>query len=254
MRSQRIAIVTGATSGIGRATSLRLAAAGHYVVVNARDPDALTAFSAYLTASSARVASIPGDASQPKTIARLIDACEMDLGGPPSIGVVNAGGGLPGTLLTSDPARWDELFRVNVLGALRQMRALAEAMLPAAQADPLGQPLDIVVTGSTVGTNVSPFNSVYGASKFAVHGAAEGLRREVGPLGIRVSLVEPGIVGTNFQAAAGYDPEWFAAYSDEIGPVLEADDVARAIEFITSQPPHVHLNVAMLRPTRQPYP
>jgi NADP-dependent 3-hydroxy acid dehydrogenase YdfG len=254
VEASRIAVVTGATSGIGRATASRLADVGHRLVINARAPETLADFAYQLRASGACVTSIPGDASSPETIERLIQACSAEFGGPPSIGIVNAGGGLPGTVLTSDASRWEELLRVNVLGALRQMRAFAEAMVPGAQAAPLAEPLDIVVTGSTVGTNVSPFNSVYGASKFAVHAAAEGLRREVGPLGIRVSLVEPGVVATNFQAAARYDPDWFEAYSAEIGPVLDADDVARAIEFITGQPPHVHLNVAMLRPTRQPYP
>lgn len=233
---------------------MRLAADGHRLVINARSADDVAAFASHLATSGAQVSAVPGDASEADTLARLVDTCRRELDGPPSIGIVNAGGGLPGTVLTSDASRWESLFRVNVVGALRQMRVFAEAMLPAARADPLGQPLDIVVTGSTVGTNVSPFNSVYGASKFAVHGAAEGLRREVGPLGIRVSLVEPGIVGTNFQAAAGYDPAWFDTYALEIGPVLSADDVARAIAFITSQPPHVHLNAAVLRPTRQAYP
>lgn len=252
--STRIAIVTGASSGIGRAAAVRFAARGYRLVLNARDSDALAVVADDLAASGCELTAIAGDAVEPEVLDRLVCACQELFGGPPSIGIANAGGGLPGTLLTSDPARWEDLFRVNVLGALRQMRAFASAMLPIAEASPLNQALDIVVTGSTVGTNVSPFNTVYGASKFAVHGAAEGLRREVGPIGIRVSLIEPGIVATNFQSAAGYDAHWFSTYSDEVGPVLAPDDVARAIEFVTDQPPHVHLSSAVLRPTRQPYP
>jgi len=250
----RIAIITGASSGIGRATAARFAARKHRLVVNARDRQALAAVEEELTATGCELTAVAGDAAEPDVLDRLVRACHSRFGGGPSIGVVNAGGGLPGTLLTSDPARWDELFRVNVLGSLRQMRTFASAMLATAEAAPLREPLDIVVTGSTVGTNVSPFNSVYGASKFAVHGAAEGLRREVGPLGIRVSLMEPGLVATNFQSAAGYDADWFSSYSTEVGPVLDSDDVARVIEFVTSQPPYVHLSSAVVRPTRQPYP
>ena len=78
--------------------------------------------------------------------------------------------------------------------------------------------------------------------------------REVAPVGIRVSLVAPGVVRTNFQVAAGYDREWFENYAEEVGPLLEADDVARLVEFIVMQPAHVHLNEATLRPTRQVYP
>nr|WP_046285425.1 SDR family oxidoreductase [Mycobacterium sp. UM_NZ2] len=252
--STRIAIVTGASAGIGRAAAVRFAARGYRLVLNARDKDALAAVADELATSGCELTAIAGDAAEPEVLDRLISVCRERFGGPPSIGMANAGGGLPGTLLTSDPARWEDLFRVNVLGALRQMRAFAAAMLPIAETSPLKQAFDIVVTGSTVGTNVSPFNTVYGASKFAVHGAAEGLRREVGPIGIRVSLIEPGIVATNFQSAAGYDADWFSCYAEEVGPVLDPDDVARAIEFITDQPPYAHLSSVVLRPTRQPYP
>lgn len=113
---------------------------------------------------------------------------------------------------------------------------------------------DIVVVGSSVGRHISPVNSVYGATKFAVNSLAEAMRRELAPKGIRVNVIEPGIVGTNFQETAGYNPEWFATYSEEIGSILTADNVAETIEFIVTRPPHVHLNNVMIRPTRQPYP
>ena len=119
---------------------------------------------------------------------------------------------------------------------------------------PLTRSYDIVVLGSTVGRNVSPFNSVYGSTKFAVHGAAEGLRRELGPKGVRVSLLEPGIVASAFQESAGYDPEWFASYSEEIGPVLSPEDVADVVGFLVSRPPHVNVGDITIRPTRQDYP
>lgn len=253
---QRNAIVTGASSGIGRAVAVRLVAAGHAVVVNARGADALDALVTELAPLAGRAVAVAGDASDQQVITRLVDTCREEFGGPPTIGVVNAGHGLPGTVLTSDDTLWGAAFEVNTVGALRQLRAFAAAMVTAAQQQPqpLSHAFDIVVIGSSVGRNVSPFNSVYGATKFAVHGAAEGLRREVGPHGVRVSLVEPGVVATNFQATAGYDRSWFESYAAEIGPVLVADDIARAVEFIVDQPPHVHVNDVMVRPTRQPYP
>jgi NADP-dependent 3-hydroxy acid dehydrogenase YdfG len=113
---------------------------------------------------------------------------------------------------------------------------------------------DIVIVGSVVGRNVSPFSAVYGSTKFAVHALAEGLRREVGPKGIRVSLVEPGIVLSGFQAAANYSDEMVQGFEDRWGPLLIGDDVANAIHYIVTQPPHVHISDIMIRPTRQDYP
>ena len=87
-----------------------------------------------------------------------------------------------------------------------------------------------------------------------MHGLAEGLRREVGPKGVRVSLVEPGVVISGFQDAAGYDDEQVKHFDAAFGPLLYGDDVANAIQAIVTQPPHVHISNIMVRPTRQDYP
>jgi NADP-dependent 3-hydroxy acid dehydrogenase YdfG len=247
--------VTGASSGIGRGITTRLIAAGHDVVANSRGSASLAALTDELSSGPGRLVTVAGDVNEEATIDRVLKTCQEELRGPPTIAVISAGGGLPGTVLSSDPARWKQLVDVNILAVLRQLRALGATMVAAAAREPvLHRPYDIVVLGSSVGRYVSPYNSVYGATKFAVHGAVEGLRREIGPLGVRVSLVEPGVVQTNFQAAAGYDLEWFETYAAEIGPVLEADDVAAVVEFMVSQPPQVHINDVMVRPTRQSYP
>jgi NADP-dependent 3-hydroxy acid dehydrogenase YdfG len=112
----------------------------------------------------------------------------------------------------------------------------------------------MIVLGSAVGKHVSPFSSMYGGTKFAVHGMVEGVRRELGPKGIRVTLLAPGFVASEFQDVAGYDPKWFEEVVARIGPVLTPQDVARTAVFIASQPAHVHLSDALLRPTRQDYP
>ena len=95
---------------------------------------------------------------------------------------------------------------------------------------------------------------MYGSTKFGVHGLTEGARRELGPKGIRVSLIEPGFVKSEFQGVAGYDPRWVDGVFEKFGPVLAGADIARVVSFIASQPPHVHVNDVMLRPTRQDYP
>ena len=118
----------------------------------------------------------------------------------------------------------------------------------------LTHPRDIVVLGSTVGRHISPFSSMYGSTKFAVNSLAEAARRELGPKGIRVTLVEPGFVVSEFQGVAGYDPEWFKGVVERIGPVLTPADVARTVGFIVSQPAAVHINDIVIRPTRQDYP
>ncbi|MEJ1958055.1 MAG: SDR family NAD(P)-dependent oxidoreductase [Nitrosomonadales bacterium] len=105
-----------------------------------------------------------------------------------------------------------------------------------------------------MGRHISPFSAIYGASKFAVHALAEGLRREVGPKGIRVSLVEPGIVVSGFQDAAGYGEDLVRRFNENFGPLLHGADIANAIHYIVSQPPHVHISDIVIRPTRQDYP
>jgi NADP-dependent 3-hydroxy acid dehydrogenase YdfG len=148
------------------------------------------------------------------------------------------------------------MVRTNLLGAARLMRGAGERMLAdiAGRASWLAHPHDIIVIGSVVGRHVSPFSSMYGSTKFGVHGLAEGQRRELAGKGVRVTLVEPGFVVSEFQGVAGYDPSWFQGRVDAIGPMLEPEDVARAVGFIAQQPPHVHVSDVLIRPTRQDYP
>jgi NADP-dependent 3-hydroxy acid dehydrogenase YdfG len=95
---------------------------------------------------------------------------------------------------------------------------------------------------------------MYGSTKFGVHGLTEGVRRELGPKGVRVSLVEPAFVVSEFQGVAGYKDEWFKGVLEKFGPVLEPSDVARMVSFIVGQPPAVHVGNVLVRPTRQEYP
>ena len=255
----RIAVVTGASAGIGLATAEALVGAGARVVVNARRAERLDAIAKRLGAGSVAVAA--GDCADEGVIARMLDAARTRFGGEADLIVVNAGRGLGGTAITSDAAQWDDMIRTNILAAARLIRQAGPrllAMLPAEQTGHTGawtkRVRDIIILGSVVGRHISPFSSFYSATKAAVQSLAEGTRRELGPKGIRVTLVEPAFVTSEFQGVAGYTPEWYTQMVEKFGPMLDPADVARAIRFVAEQPPHVHVSDVLIRPTRQEYP
>jgi NADP-dependent 3-hydroxy acid dehydrogenase YdfG len=249
-RYTRIAIVTGATSGIGEATARRFIASGYGVVGNGRNAEKLRALE---QEAGEAFCGMAGDAADSTVLEQLFAAAIERFGKPADIVVANAGRGLGGSVKDADLAEFEAVLKINVTGALALLQKAAQKMV----AEQTGYPkraADIVIIGSVVGRHISPFSAVYGATKFAVHSLAEGLRREVGPKGIRVSLVEPGIVISGFQDGAGYSDEMVRTFEDRFGPLLHGEDVASAIHYIVSQPPHVHISDIMVRPTRQDYP
>ena len=250
-RFSRIAVVTGATSGIGEATVRTFVSAGFGVVGNGRNSGKLDALENELGSSFCGVA---GDASESNVTDLLFSAAAGRFGRTPDIVVANAGRGLGGSVTDADLSQFEDVLRINVKGALALMKKAAREMVGAQQRNYPETASDIVITGSVVGRNVSPFSAVYGASKFAVHALAEGLRREVGPKGIRVTLVEPGFVLSGFQAVAGYSGEMVHGFEKKYGPLLKGEDVAHAIHYVVTRPPHVHLSDIVVRPTRQDYP
>ena len=151
-------------------------------------------------------------------------------------------------------SQFEDMLKLNVTGALTLLQKSAKKMADEHPSSYPKQAKDIVIIGSVVGRHISPFSAVYGATKFAVHALAEGLRRELGPKGIRVSLVEPGIVVSGFQEGAGYGDDMVRNFDENFGPLLHGEDVANAINYIVAQSPHVHISDIMVRPTRQDYP
>ncbi len=257
----RIAVVTGATAGIGYEVVRELIAHACPVVANGRRAERLKELT--LEFNSQNVQTVQGDTGDDAVITAMFDRARKVFGDgsrEADLVVVNAGRGLKGSVVDSDTAQWEELLRTNLLGAAKMIRHAAKRMLADLEAEKARgktweeHPRDIVVLGSTVGRHVSPFSSMYGATKFGVHGLVEGARRELGPKGIRVTLIEPGFVVSEFQGVAGYDPAWFQGVMEKFGPALKPQDVARAIHACVSQPPWVHFNNLALRPTRQDYP
>ncbi|QFY41429.1 SDR family oxidoreductase [Candidatus Methylospira mobilis] len=246
-----IAIVTGATSGIGEATARKFAAAGFAVVGNGRNAAKLAELEREIGPAFCGVA---GDAADHGVLDRLFASARERFGKEADIVVANAGRGLGGSVKDADLSQFDDVLRINVSGALALLQKAAQQMSGAQKDRFPAAAADIVIVGSVVGRHISPFSAVYGATKFAVHALAEGLRREVGPMGVRVSLVEPGIVESGFQEAAGYSEELVQKFEKQFGPLLIGGDIANAIHYIVSQPPHVHVSDLVVRPTRQDYP
>jgi len=247
----RIAIVTGATSGIGEATAKRFVAAGYGVVGNGRNGVKLAALEKELGHA---FVGVEGDAAGDAVINMLFAAAQEHFGRQVDIVVANAGRGLGGSVTEADLSQFEDVLSINVTGTLKLLQQAARRMVLRQQTAFPQSASDIVVVGSVVGRNISPFSAVYGATKFAVHALTEGLRREVGPQGVRVSLVEPGIVISGFQEVAGYSKTLVDNFHDRFGPLLYGEDVANAIHCIVSQPPHVHISDLVVRPTRQDYP
>ncbi|PHQ78195.1 MAG: short-chain dehydrogenase [Phycisphaera sp.] len=264
----RIAIITGASAGIGKALTRDLADQGARLVINARREAKLQEIASDYPKD--QISILAGDAGDPAMSVRLLDHAAATFGKEADLVVVNAGRGLRGSLTDSNTEEWDDMIRTNILGACHLMRETANRMVtqmpnPDKDADAfaahwqktieIGGPCrDIVVLGSTVGRHISPFSSMYGSTKFAVNSLAEALRRQLAKHGIRVTLIEPGIVRSEFQESAGYEMEGFTAFMNSVGPVLRPEDISRSIMFTVSQPPAVHVNDVMIRPTRQEYP
>jgi len=245
----KTAIVTGASSGIGKATAMTLAQAGAAVVIQARRKERLVKLASDIEAKGGKALAISGDASLTSDTDRLLEkTLEWKAGGRKyDILVVNAGRGLAGGTLSSDHYQWEEVYHTNVLGAAYLMRSAAKYCIERKKGD-------IVAVGSVVGRNISPFSSFYGSSKFAIGAIAEGLRQEVCTHGVRVSLVMPGIVKSEFQKVAGYNEDNFYKGIAHMGKLLDPQAIADGIYWLLTQPRNVNVSEIMIRPTGQNYP
>ncbi|RBY89098.1 oxidoreductase [Blastococcus sp. TBT05-19] len=242
--SGKVALVTGASSGIGEATAVALAAAGAAVAIGARRKDRLEALAGRLRDSGATVLPLDLDVTDEQSCAGAVRRTREELGGLDVL-VNNAGVMLLGTIVGADPEDWRRMLSTNVLGVMYMTHAALDGMVEQGSGD-------IVNMSSVAGRTARKGAGVYNASKWAVNAFSESLRQEVTGRGVRVSLVEPGAVTTELtdhitQPAAKTASQ--KMYTDM--RALEADDIARAVLYVVSQPPHVAVNEVLVRPTDQ---
>ena len=233
----RTALVTGASSGIGAATALRLAADGWQVVAAARRLDRLGA----LAEQSAAIRPCALDVTDPRSVEQLADAvphCDLV--------VANAGGAFDlAPLAEADVDTWARTYDVNVLGTVRTV----QAMLPALSAAGGGH---VVLTGSTAGRWAYEGGGGYTAAKHALAVLRDTLRLEAVESGLRVSEVAPGMVATEEFSLVRFagDTEKAAKVYDGV-EALTAEDVADAIAWVASRPAHVNIDLVQLTPQQQ---
>jgi NADP-dependent 3-hydroxy acid dehydrogenase YdfG len=240
----KVALVTGASSGIGEATAVALAEAGAAVAVGARRKDRLDTLAARLRDGGASVLQLDLDVTDEASCADTVRRTREELGGL-DILVNNAGVMLLGTIVGADPEDWRRMLSTNVLGLMYMTHAAIDGMVEQGSGD-------VVNISSVAGRTARKGAGVYNASKWAVNAFSESLRQEVTGRGVRIGLVEPGAVDTELRDHIT-QPEAKAAAERMTTSMraLQPEDVARAILYLVAQPPHVAINEVLVRPTDQ---
>jgi NADP-dependent 3-hydroxy acid dehydrogenase YdfG len=232
-----VAVVTGASSGIGAATARRLAREGFDVVCAARRADRIAAVAAEI-GGRALVLDVTDGASV-TALAAAVPSCSL---------LVNVAGGAIGTepISVADPADWQAMYDTNVLGVLR----VTQALLPALIASGAGH---VIVVGSTAGRIVYEGGGGYTAAKHGTAALTETLRLELSGQPVRVTEVAPGMVRTDefsLKRNRG-DAEKAAAVYAGVAEPLTADDIADCISWCATRPPHVNVDLLVVKPLAQ---
>ena len=241
----KVAAVTGATSGIGQATAVALAGAGAKLALAGRREDRLTALAERIEADGGRALAVPTDVGDEAQASAFVQRAHDELGGL-NILINNAGVMLLGPVTGADTEDWRRMINANCFGVLYCTHAALPLLGEAGGGD-------IVNVSSVAGRQASLGSAVYNMTKWGVNGFTEGLRQEALHAGIRVSVVEPGMVETELLEHNTNPMVLEAAKKlrEQVGTPLSADDIARVILYIVSQPEHVAVNEVLIRPTRQ---
>jgi NADP-dependent 3-hydroxy acid dehydrogenase YdfG len=228
MTDEPVLLITGASSGIGAATARRATEFGNRVVLAARSEDALGKLADELGGEEKALA-VRCDVTSWEDQQALV-AAALEAYGRLDAYFANAGFGAKRGFLEESVEHWKSMIDTNVLGAALSIRA----SLPHFRRQNRGH---LILTSSIAGRRALP-GSLYSCTKFAVTAMGEALRQEVADTDIKVTLIEPGMVDTPF-------------FENRVSNALEADDVARAVLFALTQPPHVDVNEILVRPIHQ---
>lgn len=235
--ADKVIIVTGASTGIGAATARLLAPLGAKLALAARSADKLQALAGELGPNAL---AIPTDITASADVANLVERTVRHFGRVDVL-FANAGVYIPGKVADGDPDAWSNLLNVNIDGVLRSVHAV----LPHMQAQKSG---DILVTSSISGFVDIHWEPVYSASKHAIQGFVHTLRRQVLADGIRVMAVAPGMVANELWGF--FDQQ---AIDEKVATrgAIRSEDVAEAVLFMLSQPPHVTIRDLVMLPQAQ---
>ena len=240
----RVALVTGASSGIGDATARTLASAGADVAIAARRHDRLDVLARELEKTGTKVLVLAADLLVEEENRRVVAETEAHFGRL-DILVNNAGVMLLSPVDDSNPADWRRMFELNMLAPMVSSQAALDGM----RARGGGH---IISIASTAGRVANPNASGYAASKFGIVAFSESLRREVYKDNIRVTVIEPGVVATELRDHIPHADtkqaldNWAASMRQ-----LQPEDVANAVLYCVTQPAHVNVNEILMRPTDQ---
>lgn len=243
-----VALVTGASSGIGQATALALAAEGASVAIAARRRDRLEALAAEI-GGDGRVLVHETDVTDKGQARAMVEQTVAEFGRLDTL-VNNAGVMLLGPIVGAPMEEWEQMVQLNVLGLLYCTHAALPHLLAAAEQAPR-QVADLVNVSSTAGRVARSNSGVYNATKFGVNAFSESLRQEVTTRHVRVTLVEPGATST--ELASHNRPEVREAMAPMFANVerLTAEDIANAVVYAVTSPRHVAVNEMLIRPTEQ---
>jgi NADP-dependent 3-hydroxy acid dehydrogenase YdfG len=244
-----VALVTGASSGIGEATAIALAAQGASVALAARRKDRLDALAASIREDGGTALVLEADVTDQQQAADTIERVVAELGRLDTL-VNNAGVMLLGPAVGAPLSEWQRMVELNVLGLLYCAHAALPHLLQSAQSSPRGV-ADMVNISSVAGRVARNGSGVYNATKHGVGAFSEALRQEVTRRHVRVSLVEPGAVETELASHNREEIQEGMRQRFASMERMKAEDIADAIAYIVTRPRHVAVNEMLIRPTDQ---
>jgi NADP-dependent 3-hydroxy acid dehydrogenase YdfG len=242
--THRVALITGASSGIGAAVARELGTRGYHLALAARRRDALEAVAAQIRTAGGGAVPLVCDLTKPEQIATCVAHALTEFGRIDVL-VNNAGIMHNGLIAGADVSEWREMIDVNLMGLM----LVTHAVLPHMQAAGGGH---IVNISSVAGRIITVNNGVYNVTKWGVNVFSEALRKEVYTDKIKVTVIEPGVVDTDLKEkiANPQARETFKAFAAALDP-LAPHDVATAVAYALEQPPHVAINEVLMRPLKQ---